>query len=156
MAVFTPTSDQEYKNWINDNQVGFVLNTTTIPDPTYMVLHAHTCRTINIPISTASENSFTQKDYIKVCSTTIDHLRKWVSKNGRENGSFSVECQKCNPQNYTFLSLELARKMMADYNKGNGHLYPKNKLLKERDFIISQIQKGITPESAFKKAVEKG
>jgi len=154
VSVFTPTNDHEYKNWINDNKVGFVLNTTTTPDPTYMVLHAHTCRTINIPISTASENSFTQKDYIKICSNTINELRKWVSKNGRKNGTFSVECQKCNPQNHIFLSLELAKKMMADYNKEYGHLYPKNKLLKNRDLIISQIQKGVTPECAFNKAIE--
>jgi len=146
MPVFIPQNDEEYQKWVRNNLVGFVINTNKTPTSKYMVLHTHSCRTINELASFAGDDAFTKNGYTKICSDSIQGLQDWM---GEQGFSFSKECQKCNPRNNFFLSEDAAKRLMSDFNKEKGKDYPRDKLLKSRDFIISQIRKGILPEAAF-------
>jgi hypothetical protein len=151
MSVLIPKTDKEYQNWIKDHLVGFVANTYKVPSSNYMVLHTHRCRTINEQSSVAGEDGFTNKDYTKICSDSIQSLDSWLDEN---NFSFSKECQKCNPRDPIVLSHQEAKKLMSNFNREKGKNYSREKLLNNRELIIILIRKGISPEEAFIKATE--
>ena len=87
--------EKEYLVWLKANPGGFVVNTRRRPDPDYMVLHRATCWTINRYTTMAKPGGFTERDFIKACSNSLNELRDWVRRNGRSNGSFSKECSIC-------------------------------------------------------------
>ena len=151
MSVLIPKTDSECQNWIKSNLVGFVANTYKVPSSKYMVLHTHQCRTINELASVASEDAFTNNGYTKICSESIQGLNNWLVENGF---SFSKECQKCNPRDPLVISEQDAKQLMSNFNKDKGKSYPRDKLLSNREFIISLIRKGVSPEDAFNMATE--
>ena len=146
MSVFKPNNDDEYKNWIKKNLIGFVINTYKIPSSTYMVLHTHKCHSINDLAITAGEDAFTSNGYTKICANAIGDLETWLSAN---NFTISKECQKCNPRDSFVISEMDAKKIMSDFNKLHGGEFNREKLIKNRDYIIAQIRKGVSPEVAF-------
>lgn len=89
-------NDMAYLEWLRTHPHGFVLNTERGRSPDYMVLHRASCWTIQ-PSSTLETGAFTERDYRKICATTIRKLRIWVMRNGRPDGSFSSRCQICDP-----------------------------------------------------------
>ena len=89
--------DDKYLQWIARHPYGYVINTPRSMPPDYMLLHRSSCSTISEYTGTAKRGGFTERDYIKICSDDIDSLRSWVRQNGRPDGSFSGECQHCDP-----------------------------------------------------------
>jgi hypothetical protein len=87
--------DPAYFVWIANHPLGFVLNVRRRDDPLYMVLHRASCNSISS--MTQGEAAYDARSYRKICATTVDELRAWVSHHGRPDGSFSKRCQLCCP-----------------------------------------------------------
>jgi hypothetical protein len=96
VAIFEG-DDHAYLTWLNHHADGFVINTPRSRDVNYMVLHCATCFSISTYTRMARPGGFTERQYIKICGTTIESLRAWVRTHGRQDGSFSSECQNCRP-----------------------------------------------------------
>lgn len=96
-AIEFNKNEEGYLDWIKNNPGGFVINLRSDKSPKEMILHRASCRSITKLYRPAKPGGFTERDYIKVCAQDIQSLREWVSKNGRQNGSFTIECSKCNP-----------------------------------------------------------
>ena len=90
-------NEEGYLDWIKNNPGGFVINLRNNKSPKEMILHRAYCRSITKLHHPAKPGGFTERDYIKVCANDIQSLREWVRKNGRTDGSFTIECSKCNP-----------------------------------------------------------
>jgi hypothetical protein len=88
-------SDAAYQEWLLRNETGYVINTPRNLSPSYMVLHRASCKTIRQYNEMAREGGFTERQYVKVCATTIGELRDWVRTHGRPDGSFSRHCPSC-------------------------------------------------------------
>ena len=90
-------NDDLYMDWLAANANGFVVNTrrARARQSSYMMLHRASCSFIKK--SPWPDGGFTERGYIKVCAPTVDELRVWVKKHGREDGSFSNECGFCHP-----------------------------------------------------------
>jgi len=154
MPLSFPQNDDEYQKWLHSNLVGFVINTYKTPTSKYMVLHAHNCRTINELASFAGNDAFTNNGYTKICSVSIKGLEDWMKGKGF---SFSKECQKCNPRNPRntfFLSEDAAKRLMFDFYTEKEKEYSRDKLLKNKEFIVSKIRRGVLPETAFNSIFE--
>jgi 5-methylcytosine-specific restriction enzyme A len=89
------SGDSPYHAWLNSNPTGKVVNSRRRCDPTYMVLHKATCRSITAPISTMGPEPFTGRGYIKICSTDESELLTWIRQNG--GTGFSNRCRICRP-----------------------------------------------------------
>lgn len=90
--------ESDYLTWLLRNPDGFVLNRYSRGNsPNYMVLHRTSCRQINKPGGTAKPGGFTEREYMKVCATERESLESYVRQHGRPDGTFSKECQLCNP-----------------------------------------------------------
>lgn len=87
--------DEAYQQWIHQNPNGYVINVRRNLDPSYMVLHLATCWTIRKYMRSATPGAFTERSYLKVCSTNLDSLWEWVRNSGRPSGSFSKVCAIC-------------------------------------------------------------
>lgn len=101
MASLSPAevfdkNDLSYQTWLKANSDGYVLNSRRAIDPSYFVLHRASCPHIRRYTSVAKDGAFTERGYIKICSSNLSSLRLWVKNHGRPNGSFSKECGFCN------------------------------------------------------------
>lgn len=94
IAIFD-NSDNEYSSWLLANPGGYVVNMRHGYSPSYMVLHRSSCATVNPSTSSLEFGAFTERDYLKVCSTDLESLRSLSKAFGRPDGSFSAECSKC-------------------------------------------------------------
>lgn len=94
IAIFD-NSDIEYSAWLRENPGGYVVNMRSGYSPSYMVLHRSYCSTVNPSTSSSELGAFTERDYLKVCSTNLESLRSLAKAFGRPDGSFSAECSKC-------------------------------------------------------------
>jgi len=92
LALFM-NKENQYFSWIRANPNGFVLNTTRHPDPKYMVRHRATCATVERYLGLAKPGAFTEREFIKVCSTNVSSLRRWAKANGANQ--FSAHCSHC-------------------------------------------------------------
>ncbi len=90
--------DAAYLDWLAGHPSGFVLNIRSWCDPSYMVLHRATCRTISVTVDGAAFGGFTERAYRKICADTIDELHGWTKSHGRPDGSFSKRCKLCRPE----------------------------------------------------------
>jgi hypothetical protein len=89
------SDDNAYQAWLAANPNGYVINTRRDFEPSYMVLHRASCRTIREYTDMAGEGGFTERDYVKVCAESVSALREWVRQHGRPEGTFSNECGFC-------------------------------------------------------------
>ena len=89
-------NDLTYQSWLKANSDGYVLNSRRTIDPSYLVLHRASCHFIKRYTSVVKDGAFTERGYIKICSSNLSSLRNWVKKQGRSDGSFSKECGYCN------------------------------------------------------------
>jgi hypothetical protein len=96
MATVFDNDDQAYQHWLAANPDGYVINTPRGMPASYMVLHHARCSTIRDYNQMAQQGGFTERQYVKICSPTVDDLREWVRQNGRPDGTFSSECSLCN------------------------------------------------------------
>lgn len=93
--------DKSYLTWLHAHKEdGFVLNRRRGKSDSYLVLHRANRDGASCNISNynkmARPGAFTERKYIKVCSTTIESLKTYVRKHGRSDGSFSDKCRCCN------------------------------------------------------------
>jgi hypothetical protein len=87
-------NDREYQEWVASHPRGFVVNTAQGISPEYMALHNASCGHVS-NFNSRRPGAFTERDYMKACSTDLDRLRQWAKAHGRADGSFTGKCQ-CN------------------------------------------------------------
>jgi hypothetical protein len=91
-------SDTQYQSWLREHYDGFVLNRRRGKSDSYLVLHRASCLMIRTYNNMAKPGAFTERLYIKVCSTKTEPLKEYARSIGRStNGSFSSKCSRCNP-----------------------------------------------------------
>lgn len=94
-AILFQDDDDGYLKWLEANPSGYILNARINPDPGYLVLHKAHCKAISTYGDMAKPGGFTERAYIKVCSTNMRSIVDWIKRNGREDRSFSKVCSKC-------------------------------------------------------------
>ena len=94
IAIFD-NNDTEYSAWLLAHPKGYVVNMRHGYSPSYMVLHRGRCSTVSPVTSSSEPGAFTERGYLKVCSTDLESLRALAKAFGRSDGSFSAECSKC-------------------------------------------------------------
>jgi len=99
MAIVFEGNDKAYLKWLKVNPSGFVVNMLRNQSPSYMILHRATCRIISTYTEMAKPGGFTERQYIKVCASSLMEAKLWVLTHGRPDGSFSNICSRCNPLN---------------------------------------------------------
>lgn len=95
MPMIFDGSDRAYHEWLRENPEGYVINARRRLSPSYRVLHRATCRTIRDGDKKLPDGAFTERNYIKVCSTDLEELREWLRRTGRPDGLPSKECSLC-------------------------------------------------------------
>jgi serine/threonine protein kinase len=103
-------NDKAYLRWLDENQGGYVVNTSRSISPKYMVLHKATCGMIK-STNGIPPGGFTERNYIKICSKTVEGLQSWVKQHGRPDGSFSSSCGACRPMGEYSLPVEQSRRI---------------------------------------------
>jgi hypothetical protein len=90
--------DQDYKAWLEEHPMGYVVNTSAGRSQVYYVLHRATCRALLKEVQRRGDvpGALTGR-YIKVCSAerTPLALLAWVRE--RRSAGFSKLCAVCNP-----------------------------------------------------------
>ena len=82
--------DDAYLAWVHARPYGYVLNCERVPYANYLMLHRADCYTITEPGPQAT--TWTEHEYVKVCSTDRQQLRQWASD---RTGSAPTYCQLC-------------------------------------------------------------
>ncbi|GAB2730664.1 HNH endonuclease [Comamonas sediminis] len=82
-----------YRDWLDQNSNGFVLNSERPPRPNYMRLHTAECHHIKYPATHANTDPFTSRGYMKVCANDPADLLVWMEAKGATK--FSHLCSKC-------------------------------------------------------------
>jgi hypothetical protein len=82
--------DGGYRAWIAANPNGFVLNTTPGVSASYLKLHRASCLFVSDPDQ--AQGAWTERDYIKVCSTDRDALNRWVDQRTGARPAASCSC----------------------------------------------------------------
>lgn len=100
IAIFDE-SDAEYTTWLLANPASYVVNMRRGYSPSYMVLHRSNCNSVDPRTSSSDSGAFTERDYVKVCSSSLKSLRALSKAFGRADGSFSGQCRKCTPGGQT-------------------------------------------------------
>ena len=93
MAITFDRQDEEYLSWVDGHRHGFVVNAYRNLNPGYLMLHRARCGTITG--TPARGNTWTDGDFVKVCSETIRDLELWAQ---REAKGMLNPCQRCNPE----------------------------------------------------------
>ena len=83
--------DQGYRSWLAAHPNGLVVNSYRTPSASYLPLHSASCRHINRPFP-AHGRTWTEGEYIKVCSLSRDDLDEWARK---ATGGQLRECGSC-------------------------------------------------------------
>lgn len=82
--------EQGYWAWIRRNPRGYVVNCARRPSASYLMLHRADCSSI----SSDPPGHFTDRDYVKVCSTEKWRLSAWARN---EVGGRLQSCEMCAP-----------------------------------------------------------
>jgi len=96
--------DQKYQNWMNLHPDGFVANARRRNNSTLFFLHRSGCNHIRIS-SSHRAGAFTERDYIKVCSTYLDTLMDWAKKNRNISKEDIQFCKSCHPLELDYAKL---------------------------------------------------
>jgi hypothetical protein len=67
--------DALYLRWISDHPTGYVVNAGRNPKASYLKLHRATCTWMS---GRGKPGAYTERDYIKICSTSLDALEQWA------------------------------------------------------------------------------
>jgi hypothetical protein len=84
--------DNEYQQWAQTHQRGFVINTTRSKSPGYMVLHRSTCHYVRSYSAKTPHGAFTERSYIKVGADTKAEAHSWASEHGCNRLSDRCTC----------------------------------------------------------------
>ena len=90
------SGDAPFLKWMQGNPGGFVLNTEQSPNSRYAMLHRSLCFHISSYTKKYSPNAFTERGYIKICSSNPSVLESWLKEN-RPRAEKLEQCQTCNP-----------------------------------------------------------
>ena len=88
-------NESGYQAWLKSDHNGYVLNMHKRRNPEYAVLHRAHCKSISNFSDLARKGAYTERGYIKICSSKLVNLSKWLKSHGRPDGSFSKICSKC-------------------------------------------------------------
>jgi len=94
MEIFR-NDEQGYFDWIAKHPDGFVLNSERKPVPRYLVLHTASCGHISGHTKNYARNASTGRNYIKICSESIQEIEVWTLSIGA--AQFSAICKDCQP-----------------------------------------------------------
>jgi hypothetical protein len=83
--------DAGYLGWLSAHPAGFVLNVARSPQPTYLILHRATCRTIS---GRPTRGGPWTGPYIKVCSDDSLQIAAWT---GQHVAAAPTRCRVCLP-----------------------------------------------------------
>lgn len=89
--------DSSYLRWIAAHPGGFVLNTNRTPKSGYLVLHRPSCTTISRYAKEHLAGGFTERQYIKVCSSSETALLSWAQGTLQSTAISFLRCAKCRP-----------------------------------------------------------
>ena len=91
--------DAGYLRWISEHPNGYVVNTRRWIDPDYLVLHRASCFSINRYLNMhENPGGFTEREYRKLCSTSLSELEAHLRRIIREPDPFSNVCSLCAPE----------------------------------------------------------
>ena len=86
-----------FSNWIATNQEGFVVNTRRVLDPSYLVLHAANCASMqSYRGMDKNPGGFTERGYQKICAATADELLTYLSVETGNKYPITKYCSRCN------------------------------------------------------------
>jgi hypothetical protein len=85
--------DKKYLAWISTHPDGYILTSSKSLYPPHTVIHRASCKKITTLQGNAKPGGFTERNYIKVYSTDINGLKRWVRQN-RTDGT-ARECSIC-------------------------------------------------------------
>lgn len=84
--------DHEYFAWLEQNNHGFVVDTTSPPTSTFLMLHHAACDGVNLSGDDDGAFTYTGEESVKICSSSLTELRMWAA--GWFNANL-VHCEKC-------------------------------------------------------------
>jgi hypothetical protein len=79
------SGDVAFQHWQDENPRGWLLNTYRQFCARYVVLHRANCPRMRL-------NNHTNRQYIKVCASSMDDLGNWVRRHG---GQCLRGCKSC-------------------------------------------------------------
>jgi hypothetical protein len=93
MAITFDRQDEDYLEWVDEHQHGFVVNALRNLNPGYLMLHHASCGTISG--TPTRGKTWTHGDYIKVCAESLEDLRRWAAMETRGR---LQPCKRCHPE----------------------------------------------------------
>ena len=93
MVTTFDRDDKAYLDWVDHHHHGFVVNAYRNLNPGYLMFHRASFGTISG--TPARGKTWTDGDFVKICSETIQGLELWAQRIA--NGTLNP-CQLCHPE----------------------------------------------------------
>lgn len=84
--------DHEYLEWLEQNNQGYIVDTTSPPTSTFLMLHHAACTGVTGGEAGDVVFTYTGEESVKICSTSLDELRTWAANWFNVN---LVHCELC-------------------------------------------------------------
>jgi hypothetical protein len=84
--------EHEYFTWLEHNILGYVVDTTSPPTSTFLMLHHAACAGVNLADGNDAEFTYTGEESVKICSSSLNELKNWAA--GWFNTNL-VHCERC-------------------------------------------------------------
>lgn len=84
--------EHEYFAWLEQNSLGYVVDTTSPPASTFLMLHHAACTGVNNSAGNDGAFTYTGEESVKICSASLDELKNWAS--GWFNANL-LHCELC-------------------------------------------------------------
>jgi hypothetical protein len=81
------SDESGYLCWVAEHPSGYVVNAGKSPKASYLKLHSASCTWMS---GRGAPGAFTERDYIKICSTSLQVLRSWAG--GEVGGTLDSGC----------------------------------------------------------------
>jgi hypothetical protein len=85
-------NDRGFRDWRDSHPAGFIVNAQRQPHADYLMLHRASCSHLRSP----NEPRNWTKHYIKFCSTDVEELNSWASRNVAGFHGL-MPCSSCKP-----------------------------------------------------------
>ncbi len=89
--------DEPYKEWLENNPEGYVLNTERSPDASYARFHQPDCSHISGWSSQYRSDPYTGDYRIKVCADEPEPLIEWLMECRPKSVAIAKSCRSCEP-----------------------------------------------------------
>jgi hypothetical protein len=84
--------EHEYFTWLEQNSLGYVVDTTSPPTSTFLMLHHAACAGVNLTDGNDAAFTYTGEESVKICSSSLNELKIWAA--GWFNTNL-VHCERC-------------------------------------------------------------